>query len=215
MTSLRKLFVYASDLTGLHPHGVLACSVLEDLQLSNNFIASNGPEEHVDLTRESVEAAMSLLSKLTTLSRLHLEMIVSDRNGDFMVDLGTLHTLSVLQDLTVSSDSGLCLPVELSTLQNLTSLRLTGFDWDGEVNCGPYADLVVDWSGMFALRSLTLEDLDLHCTSNIVKLTALRSLFAVRFKKSGPVQGSNNFKHMSMLMYRLAKYCPHVGIAIY
>ena len=97
---------------------------------------------HVDLTHESVEAAVSILSKLTRLSRLHLEIIVSDCNGDFMVDLGPLHTLSVLQDLTVSSDSSLCLPVELSTLQNLMSLRLSGFDWHGEVDCGLYVDLM-------------------------------------------------------------------------
>ena len=228
VTSLRKLRVWDGDILGFHAFGVLACSAVEELQMIKCLIPAVELGQCVSLRDNSSIATclpvgistLTLLSSLTlSLGNLHPTVLGTD-----MVDLGPLHALSLLQDLFVRSEAfgvNLRLPAELSALQNLTSLLLSAPDWaeydDFDQSDLPVLGLDVEWGGMHALKSLTVDNWHFTCTSSIVALTTLHPLSEVVFGNSRPVDKADrdsSFKHFSLMVYSLARRCPHVKLTI-
>ena len=130
-SSLRKLRVRDGQLSGLHPHGLLACSAVEHLQLDSCLIAADELEERVDFSADwfnPTDVCMPTgISALTSLSRLMLSLDL-DGPGIAVFDLGPLHALTLLQNLFVQSDGlhmSLRASAELSALQKLTTLHLS------------------------------------------------------------------------------------------
>ena len=225
VTSLQKLRVRDSQLYGLHPRGLLACSAVEHLQMMSCLVTADELEQRVDFTAE-MPGGMPVclptgISALTSLSSLMLSL---DNLGTEVFDLGPLHALTLLQDLFVHSEGlgiSLRFSAELSALQKLTSLCLSasGRAEDDEDNPSDraVANLHVDWSCMHALQGLTICNWHFTCTSSMVELTALRNLSLVDFDNSRPVEmedEESSFKSFSLMVYRLARHCPHVALKI-
>ena len=222
VTSLRKLRVRDGHLHGLHDRGLLGCSAVEELQIARCLITAAGwPHPHVDL-----RAASSLtdcipigISVLTSLSSLSLTLTNPAGVDVEPFDLAPLHALPFLQDLIVQSERvGVCLSPQFGTVQQLRSLALSSTQGrNAQDVVHPHVHLNVDWSGLHALRLLTLRNWHFTCTSSIVQLTELRNLDAVEFMNSvpRPVQfedSIDSFQCFSLMVYRLARCCPHVRL---
>ena len=70
---------------------------------------------------------------------------------------------------------------------------------------------------MHALQHLTIRNWHFTCTSSMVQLTALRNLSLVDFDHSRPVEiegEESSFKCFCLMVYRLARHCPHVVLKI-
>ena len=225
VTSLRKLRVCDGELSGLHPRGLLACSIVEHLQLEGCLIAADELEQRVDFTRDhsKVVCMPTGISELTSLSSLTLSLGL-DTPGVRFFDLGPLHALNLLQDLCVlfeGPNMRMRLSAELSALQKLTSLYLSAHrrtEYDEDIPSDrAVAKLHVDWSGMHALQRLTIRNWHFTCTSSMLELTALRNLSLVDFDNSRPVEmedEQSSFKWFSLMVYQLARHCPHVVLKI-
>ena len=166
MTSIRKLRISDSVLSGRHPCGVLAFSGLEVLHFVKSKVAADTPENKINLVPNSYSAEAICLpvdmSALNSLSQLVLALSNEpgkDEPGKETVDLAPLHALSLLQHLCVQpAGVNLCLSAELSTLQKLTSLHLQGIvpDWGDAFQLCPFVSLDVEWSSLHALQHLNL-----------------------------------------------------------
>ena len=225
VTSVRKLRVKDGELVGLHPCGLLACSAVDHLQIVRCSIPPDEPEQCVSLAHESAistclppgVSALTLLSSLTvTLGNLDSTLLDTD-----LVDLGPLHALPLLQDLSVRSESlgvDLRLSAELGALQNLTCLTLSApeHDEDDQSDC-PTVSLDVEWGNLHALQHLGVYNWRFSCTSSILALTTLRHLSVVSFDNNRPADEADeesSFKCFSFLIHQLGRYCPHVELFI-
>ena len=78
--------------------------------------------------------------------------------------------------------------------------------------------LDVDWTGLHALQRLDNFNWQFKCTNSILSLTTLQKLSAVSFHNSRPFQDMVNeessFKCFSLLICRLARFCPCVHLFI-
>lgn len=207
VTSLRKLDVNDAQMSGLHPGGLLACTILEEFMCCRGLVTANMQDDKVDLTDDSA-ICLPAFSTLTSLSELWLVT----KQKEEVFDLAPLHALSLLQHLHVECDhADLDYSEGLSSLQKLTFLLLNGPD-QGRDDELPLVTLNVDWSSMQNLQNLTIDNLKINCNSSIVQLTALRHLSEIQFSNSRPVQ--SGVKFFSLLVYRLAKSCPQVELSI-
>lgn len=214
-----------ADLYGLHPHGVAACSAIDKLHLVRCRITGDRPERYFDFTKhnDSAPDMPTGMSALTLLLSLALTIAGSAFREPAVVDLKGLASLPLYQDLFVRSEAyhvGLSLSADSSALQKLTSLHFDAPRWgsrqfDGE-SYDPFLCLDVEWSSEHALQCVTLCNWHFTCTSNIVQLTALRSLSTVTFNDSVPLRligGGSSFNCFGLMVYRLGR-CPHVKLSI-
>ena len=219
-TSLRKLRAIDSSMIGFHPDGLSACSAVEDLQCRQCFVGAASDENTVDLRNGMSILLPTAISALTALSHLSLGLanLAETQNGQ-RFDLEPLYLLTSLQDLFVRSDSvSLGISAGFSNLQKLTSLYLSACNWEDQDEDDMSIKLDVDWSTMHALQQLVLHNWQFRCNSNILGLTTLQKLSAVTFDNSRPFQDmvdeESSFKCFSLLICRLARFCPGVHLSI-
>ena len=168
------------------------------------------PDSTVNFTLQSDVCMPAGISALTSLSWLVLGL------GKYagLFDLAPLHALPLLQGLhVVFAGASLECSAGLSSLQKLTSLILVGPDSIPDDHPVVQVNLDVEWSSMPALQHLVLDSLSVNCNSSILELTALHNLSDFVFYNSRPVQSSANL--LCHLMYRLARYCPHVKLTVH
>ncbi len=212
LTLLVKLRVISSVLTLVGPGDLSACEELQLLDVNRGQIRMDSADDWLNCSAESLNQFPTNWSALTSLSVLYI--VIAGITLDPELDLRCFYCLTSLQRLRLYSDTT-CLYVSsgLTDLQRLTSLTLSAkayMDEDSEV----YVRLDVEWQRMQRLQNLNIYRHDIFCNDSILGLTQLQQLQHVHFKKCKPYADDFSFRCLSILMYRLARYCSHVTVII-
>lgn len=185
------------------------CSAAEELRCVRCVIQALSWMEALDLSAECTNKLPLSFSALTSLSKPSLTVPANRARDDRVFDLAPLRALPSLQSVCVQcQDVGLKLSAGLSSLQKLTSLKLsaTGSEW---------AEFDVNWRGMTALQFLTLSHWRFACNDKILQLSTLHNLPEVSFDNSRPVwdDADSSLISFHLMVHRLDNFCPKINLS--
>ena len=210
MTLLQKLRVMSSKLVLNHPFGLEVCQSLRVLSISRCMISAADPEDRLVCCSGVYTRIPSGFSALTSLLDLYVHVAGNSIGPEF--DIGCLCSLTLLQSLQVLSEvDNIIVPSGLTAMQHLSYMSLCNGAQDATEW---YVRLDVDWNKMLGLQMLQFRGVAVFCTDSILGLSQLRRLQGLHLDECWPHDDEFSFRYLALLLYRLAKYCPHVTVSI-
>lgn len=220
VTSLKKLRLLESQLIGLHPDGIAACSAVQLLLCGQGCLHAGMGHLFLACSRElpfTVPPGLSSLEKLT-----YLSLAIASTGALLPYDVAQYgHDLSCLQGLTSLEELGvhscsddIFVPSGVTALQKLSRLSLSvAPHQEGGGGDMPSVILEVDWSALQMLKSLYIGAPAFICRRSIVGLATVKQLAHITFDHSAPYSAEST-KCFAALMYNLAKYRPEVVVVL-
>ena len=222
VTSLKKLRLFESQLIGLHPDGIAACSAVELLTCVQGQIHAGMGHLRLDCSHDlpfNVPPGLSSLNRLKSLS------LAIASTGAMLPGVGPLgepqygHDLSCLQGLTSLEElsvhsffDDVFLPSRVTDLHKLSVLSLSVAPNEGGDEA-PCVILHVDWPALQMLKSLCIDAPAFACGRSIVGLATAKQLAHITWGHSAPYDAEST-KCFAALMYKLAKYRPEVVVML-
>ena len=170
---LQKLMLEDSDLYGLHPRGLSACTSLRLLQLSESVLYDQSEDlqfsRSLSIMPVGIGIGRSLSSQLDT---LHL---LTDNDQIHSLAVDWIYDLSSLKDIAIECNHcNADLLVRLTKLTNLNKLSLKG----DSITC---VNLDIEWHHLQALQFLSVVGFTVVCGQHLVSLLQLERLTHVCF----------------------------------
>ena len=202
VTHLETLVIICSEVSRLHDLGLLACTLLHHLELSECLVTAAHPANQFAVRRQASLCIPAQLSLLTKLSHLDVDL-ASSHVQDF--DAGWLYKMASVESLVCAVHGTIYLDERLTQLSKLKDLQVqvTYLHDDWEIG---YVD--VSWEAFHQLTHISFVGLSLFDES-ILGLTSVNQLKLVSLWDFHP-KNDLTAKYLAILARRLAAHRPQV-----
>ena len=166
--TIRQLVLLASEIDGLADRGLHACKGLQVLHCDDCLVTALVEADWFYVRSGAHIAAMTSLSQLTKfqLCHSHAQMDVQ------AIDLEWVCQLTTLQELVLKASGPGCVCANLTCLSKLTALDL-GCHWREASNLSQWDVVLVDWTKMVALKTLSVTKCYFKASTNLTGLCQL------------------------------------------
>ncbi len=203
VTSLQRAHWRDSDVGGLHPQGLAACSNLRHVSMDNIEVIAIDPSETLDLATlaPSIPKSMSRLTNLYFL--LGIDMVEKAE-----LQVSQLYQLTALAYFSHMGSSALHLEVGLSQLTDLVCLSLGSSPY--LTNQLVYISFpAIDWQKLYSLEYLKLYECKLSFGVSILTVVEHQRVHTIVFDKCVSAD-QNTSKYYADLVESLALRRPDI-----
>ncbi len=202
-TRLDKLVIDGSDVAGLHELGLIACTLLTHLELSECIISAADPANQFTVHPLGSLCIPTQLSLLTNLSHLEIDLASNDVQ-DF--DARWLYKMTSIESLVCTTHGAMSLDSRLTQLSKLKDLRVSPADCSDDEWKISYRGIY--WEAFHQLTHVLFAGLS-SFDESILRLTSVHELKCVSLWDFHP-EDHFTAKYLAMLALRLGAHCPQV-----
>ena len=202
VTHLQRLVIVPSEVSSLQDLGLLACTCLRHLELSECLVTAADPANQFAVRPQAPLCIPAQLSLLTKLSHLDVDLASSDVR-DF--DAGWLYKMASVESLVCTVHGTICLDKRLTQLSKLKNLHLQVTHYHDDWMIG-YDN--ISWEALHHLSHISFAGPSTF-DGSILGLTSVDQLKLVSVWDFHP---TNDFtaKYLAILARRLAAHRPQV-----
>ncbi len=205
LTHLETLMIDSSDVQRLHELGILACTSLKHLELSECLVAAADLANRFAVGLQAPMCIPTQLSLLTNLSHLELDLASSDIQ-DF--DARWLYKMASIECLVCTIHGTLCLDNRLTQLRKLEDLQVSVVKSTDDHDKWKICYHAIDWEALCQLTHISFSGPS-SFDESILELTSIDKLKTVALWDFYPTDGLTA-KNLALLSYRLAADRPEV-----
>jgi len=202
---LEKLLIEVSEVSRLHELGLLACTSLTHLELSDCLVTAADPANQFAVDPQVPLCIPPQLSLLTKLSHLEVDLASSDIQ-DF--DAGWLYKMTSIESLVCAISGAICLDNRLTQLSKLKDLQVSCTDSIDDKWKICYC--AIDWEAFHQLTHVLFTGPS-SFDESILRLTSVDKLRLVSLSDFHPTDDLT-VKYLAMLAHSLAAHRPQVVV---
>ncbi len=210
-THLQKLMIDGSEVSGMHELGLLACTLLTHLELSECQVSAADPANQFAMDPVASLCIPTQLSLLTNLSHLEVDL-ASNNTQDF--DAGWLYKMASIESLECTVRGAIYLDNRLTQLSKLKDLQVsvTVTESIDDHDKWKICYHAIDWGALHQLNHISFTGPS-SFDESILRLTLIDKLKTVLLWNFHPTDDLTA-KNLALLSYRLAANRPEVSFLV-
>ena len=210
LPTIKQLDLFGASLHDLADRGLFTCEGLQALHCADSFVVAANAADTFCMSGGVPSAAMTSLSQLTELQLCY--SAVHRRDQADPIDLNWVRQLTTLQALTLETSRPGCICEHLTCLSRLTALDLGG-RWRGDGKLSQWDVLLVDWTKMNALKTISVIRCGFKASSRLLGLSQLPHLQMIWLIESKPADEVSAASIVG-LQKRISSHRPDVALVL-
>ena len=209
VTRLQTLAIVTSQVSSLHDLGLLACTFLDHLELSECLVTAADLANQFAVGLQAPLCIPTQLSLLTNLSHLDVDLASSDLQ-DF--DARWLYKMASIESLVCTIHGAICLDNRLTQLSKLKDLQVSVTESTDDHDEWKICYHAIDWGALHQLNHISFTGPS-SFDESILRLTSIDTLKTVSLWNFHPTNDLTA-KNLAVLSYRSAADRPEVFFLI-